>query len=97
MAKQTKGPLERHEVKKFCEMCGATGARRNEARHMPLEPGFNPGGKPMTLCALCRMGSWESLQAKHARIVGLVESVIENWPTNRLAEAVNRLRVALRG
>jgi hypothetical protein len=58
------GPLERLErrgLKKHCQMCG-----NNDAPGQ-LEPAFNPDGKPMTLCRLCRIGSAELLADRRAK------------------------------
>jgi len=77
------GPLESLKLKNYCEMCGATNRKKGAA---PLEPAFDPGGKPKTLCRECRMGSAEVLDTQRRRPAvvtvegGIVQSVFQVTP-----------------
>lgn len=61
--------LESLALADHCQMCSH--ANKDEG-YAPLEPAFNPGGRPMTLCRPCRIGSAELLQSERkSRIVAL--------------------------
>ncbi len=57
-ASQKTGSLASLKLKTRCEMCGATNRRKGAA---PLEPAFDPSGRPKILCRKCRIGSAELL------------------------------------
>lgn len=76
-----KGLLEGLKLSKYCQMCGVgTNARIRDADGRDfgkarLEAAFDAGGKPKTLCFLCRMGSAELLAERNKKareLVGLI-------------------------
>ncbi len=77
-ASQKAGPLASLQLKTHCEMCGATNRTGVAA---PLEPAFDPGGQPKTLCRKCRIGSAELLAQPrmiYVEVSGGVVQTVQN-------------------
>lgn len=64
----TQGPLESLTLKDFCQMCGQI---------TNLEPAFNVGGKPRTLCYECRIGSAELLSEQRAELLARLRECLD--------------------
>jgi hypothetical protein len=78
--RQQAGPLESLKLKTHCEMCGATNRNKGAA---PLEPAFDPSGRPKTLCRKCRIGSAELLAQPrriYVEVSGGVVQTVQNLP-----------------
>jgi hypothetical protein len=78
--RQQAGPLESLKLKTHCEMCGATNWNKGAA---PLEPAFDPSGRPKILCRKCRIGSAELLaqpRTINVEVSGGVVQAVQNLP-----------------
>ena len=66
------GPLERHKLANYCEMCGVAHYR------FRLEAGFDPSGQVKTLCAECRIGSAELREERLQTAVKALQGVLHH-------------------
>jgi hypothetical protein len=73
------GPLESYKMADHCEMCGRQRGAGWEGS-AKLEPGFNPSGKPKTLCYDCRIGSAEILADVRADLLAACKLALKVTP-----------------